>query len=316
MGALLLTLLVFGGAPAAKPAPERLQLLGTVGALPVRMTLRLEGGQASAEYAYASGTASLALFGRGPAADGALRLTATEDAAESFQGAYDARAGRFSGTWRKGERSLPFALQVFARQVPLGGKARCGNVRVLRFELADVALAEALSARAREVAQQAIASACDASEADAFGGEQVLWAMTDGLVSIRTFTGNGLPRGSGSTSVVLDTRATPPAELRLEADAVNAQKMRRGLAREADRVLRQRDEPLRLTALAPGATALGEDWSGWAVTPEGVQLFFRMNDWGASGDGTVHVLVRRERMKGLYRAGTRLGDWVEGATAP
>lgn len=322
MSFLPLTLLLLAANPSSQPAapsPQQLQLLGTVGDLDVRMSLSLAPGHAAADYAYATGTSNIVLSGKGLAADGRLQLNEEaygSEVTESFKGTLDLEQRQFTGVWTKGRTSLPFALRVFARLVPIGRTGRCGAMRVLAFELPDAALSKALTAAARVLAERVIKAQCTAGED--FGGSQQLSAMTDGLVSIRTRYGNGLPKGSGSEGVVLDTRVTPPRELKLEDGAVDARTLRRALAREADRVLRQGDSPPvhSVSGILDDEDRLDDDWTGWAVTPAGLQLSWRQNDWAASGDGTVHALVRRRVLVGLYRPDSRLGTWAQGSPAP
>lgn len=319
---LPLTLFLLAAPPAARPAPpppQELQLLGTVGEFDVRMSLTLSPGHAAANYAYATGTSNIFLSGPGLAADGRLQLTEEAhgpEETESFHGALDLQRRQFTGAWKKGNRTLPFSLSVFARVIPLGLKGHCGAMRVLAFELQEAALSQALTAAARTLAEQAIKAHCTPGED--FGGSQELSAMTDGLVSIRTSYGNGLPKGSGSQVAVLDTRVTPPRELKIEDGAVDARKLRLALAREADRVLRQGDPELlqSVSGILKAEDRLDDRWSSWALTPAGVQLWYRQNDWAASGDGTVHVLVRRGVLVGLYRPDSRLGTWARGSTSP
>lgn len=315
-----LTLLLLGATPARPPGPpqpQALQLLGTVGEFDVRMTLRIEGGQAVADYAYATGDSIVSLSGSGPAADGALKLAQDPldaDSPESFEGRLDLQQAQFAGVWTKAGKSLPFSLRALARLLPLGGRGPCRTLRVLAFDLPDPALSQALTAAAKALAEKTLEQRCRPDED--FGGRQQLWAISDGLVSIRTFYGNGLPKGSDSESVVLDTRASPPRELALEEGALNARKLRETLAREADRLLRRGEAPSLPTVLPAAKETVGETWNGWAVTPVGIQLFFRQTNWAASGDGTRYALVRLRALKGLYRPESRLGKWVEGSSAP
>lgn len=322
MSILPLTLLLLAAKPSAGPtAPptQELELLGTVDDLDVHMSLRLAARDATARYAYATGTGDLFLRGQGLGAGGRLELNdAEQDSApsESFKGTLDLAQHHFFGVWSKGGRSLPFSLQVLARLVPIGRKGRCGNMRVLAFELPDAGLSQALSAAARARAELAIKTTCTGDEE--FGGSQRLSAMTDGLVSIGTSTGNGLPKGSGSSGVVLDTRVTPPRELAIEDGAVDVRKLRLALARAAERDLRQKDaQALRSVAgIFTDEDRLGDGWSGWAVTPGGLQLCYRQSDWAASGDGTVHAFVPRRLLVDLYRPESRLGRWARGTPAP
>lgn len=320
MSILPLSLLLLAANPSTQPAPsQELQLLGTVGDVDVHMSLSLAPGHATANYAYATGTSIIFVSGKGLAADGRLQLDEEAyggEVTESFKGTLDLAQRQFVGVWTKGSRSLPFSLRVFARLVPLGRKGHCGAMRVLAFEVPDAALSQALTAAARALAEQTITRVCTPGED--FGGSQELSAMTDGLVSIRTSFGNGLPKGSGSEGVVLDARVTPPRLVPIEDGAVDARTLRAALAREADRVLRQGDSPpvRSVSGIVKDEDRLADTWSGWAVTPAGIQLWWRQNDWAASGDGTVHALVRRQRLVGLYRPDSRLGSWARGKTAP
>lgn len=320
MSILPLTLLLLAANPSPRPAPpQSLELLGTVGDLDVRMSLSLSAGRASAEYAYATGTSNIFVSGKGLATDGQLQLNEEalgSEVTESFKGTLDLAQRQFVGTWTKGNRSLPFSLRIFARLVPIGRKGRCGHMRVLAFELPDAARSQALTAAARAQAEQVIKRQCLPRED--FGGSQQLSAMTEGLVSIRTSYGNGLPKGSGSEGAVLDARVTPPGELKIEDGAVDARQLRQALAREADRVLRLGDAPpvATVAGIFKDEDTLADHWSGWAVTPAGLQLSYRQNDWAASGDGTVHALVRRPLLVPLYRPESRLGAWARGSTTP
>jgi len=172
----------------------------------------------------------------------------------------------------------------------------------------DATLSKALDAAARALAEKLVKEQCPVTDAEDWAARQQLWAMTDGLVSIRTISGDGTAKGSGSTSVVWDTRSRPFRTVKLTDGALAPKDLERAVGAQAFAFLKKHDalasaqlDPEAKTAPMPEA---------WAATADGVQLFFGMSSWAASGDGTVYALVPRERPAPLYRPESALGTWA------
>ena len=313
----------------ATAAPEHLELVGTVGALDVRMALDLEGANPSANYAYATGTGLLFLRGDPISPDGLLRLRTWPVEAgsqpEMFEGKLDRKARTYVGTWRQGSRKQSFSLRIEAHLAALGGTGPCSDAQVLVFEPEDDPISRALTAAARAFAVRLAEKECGPVEldggtsADSAGDEgewfayERLWSMSDGLVSMRTQSGDGTARGSGMTSTVWDARKLPVRALALTDGAPDGKALTARLSKDAYAFLAKRHA---LDGLAvfeggsppAGVVSVGDRLEDWAVTPAGIQIFLRAD---AGGDGTVSALVPRQALRALYRKGSALGTWAQ-----